>query len=315
MKTKWLRLPAKYKVIMLVVLVIVITGASLAGIIINQQKKHERMLAVYQELLDDREAQLTQLQSEADAMTQDSYLKKDLTQEEITGLNQRLSEIQPPEMDEDYRQDFYVRIQALKEKQGELSRRLDELQRRWGIQEALNALFEKPVLTGKAAVKNPIAAKALTVSDAAETKRRYYQSGEDLDAWQQDVDRLLDEAENQARQMETVKNYLEQSVQKNVLAAEVTPEWLRSLKAEIGEIKNETVRRDCMAQADELSRLLEDKVRKIAEKKAAEIGGTAQKQADGSYKITAKDASEYRVSASGEVSRTDEASKPENGAA
>ena len=38
MKTKWLRLPAKYKVIMLVVLVIVITGASLAGIIINQQK-------------------------------------------------------------------------------------------------------------------------------------------------------------------------------------------------------------------------------------------------------------------------------------
>lgn len=48
--------------------------------------------------------------------------------------------------------------------------------------------------------------------------------------------------------------------------------------------------------------LYDEKVKATAEAKAAEIGGTAEKQADGSYKIVA-DEGEYNISTSGEVTQ------------
>ncbi|WP_099205530.1 hypothetical protein [Scatolibacter rhodanostii] len=291
MKTKWTNLQKKYKVLIVAALVVVLVGGSTAGVYaygnhqeVLAKQAHEQAVTALSAEFDTQSAELDKLQKSAAELLVDSYLKGDITDEDIKTLETAFASVKDIDIDDTYKTDLQKQLDTISAKRLEIDEQLKEIRTKFDTQTAVNALFSAPALSGNKTAENLVIADTVDSKKIEELKSKYSHN-ENPDEWQKSINAILEQAKNQTKQADTVKVEVEKYLKDGKLTADITPEIIVNLKAEVGKLKNEKLKTKWSDEAVKIENLQNEKVKAAAEKQAAEVGGTAEKQEDGTYKV------------------------------
>ena len=308
MKFKWSHLKKQYQITVIVAIVVVLLAGGTLGAYAycNHQAELERQ--AYEQAvmdqnaqLDKQASQLTKIQKSAEALLDESYLVATVTDEDIKTLEDQLAGIEMIIVEDKYTADLQEQLDTNTAKKKEAKELLETIRTKYDKQAAVNSLFLEPALVGDKVKQDPIIADKLDSKAVTTAKEKHYHEDSE-EKWQQSINGLLDAAEKQIKQIDKLKAQLAKYLKDGVITDEVTPDTIASLKKEVEKVKNETIKAQLLDESVKIELLYDEKVKAAAEAKAAEVGGTAEKQGDGSYKIVA-DEGEYNISTSGEVTQ------------
>ena len=308
MKSKWNALQKKYKIMVVIALVVIVAAGGTVGAYAYSAHQEELERQAYEQAvidlttqLQEQESELAEIQKSVEALLDESYLVATVTDEDIKALEDQLAGIEMIIVEDKYTADLQEQLDTNTAKKTEAKELLETIRTKYDKQAAVNSLFEKPALVGSKAEKKPVIADKLDIKALKTAREKYYQKGS-ADKWQQSINTLLDVAEAQVKQIDAYKEQLAKHLIDGAITDEVSPDVIAALKADVDKIKNETIKAQLLDEEVKIELLYDEKVKAAAEAKAAEVGGTAEKQGDGSYKIVA-DEGEYNISTSGEVTQ------------
>lgn len=308
MKSKWNALQKKYKIMVIIALVVAVVAGGTLGAYAYSNHQAELERQAYEQAVTDQRAQLdaqaenlADLKKSVEALLEESYLKEDITDEEIKALEDQLAGIHVITVEDKYTADLQEQLNTNTAQKKEAKELLETIRTKYDTQAAVNGLFLEPALVGDKVKQDLVIADKLDSKALKTAGEKYYQK-DSADKWQQSINSLLDAATAQLKQIDKLKAQLAKYLKDGVITDEVTPDTIASLKKEVEKVKNETIKAQLLDESVKIELLYDEKAKATAEAKAAEVGGTAEKQGDGSYKIVA-DEGEYNISTSGEVTQ------------
>ena len=190
----------------------------------------------------------------------------------------------------------------------ELQQEQKALDNKYKEQKTVNNLFEKPYLNGDKQTDQAI--KPTTKkADVETTKKTYYTPKvTETQSFEKAINNGIDSAEKQVAQVEKATKEVDNLVKNGKATDKVTKETAEQAKKEVEAIKSEAIKKtfeDELKVIDEKvkaeAKVKEEKAKSEAEAKAKEVGGTVEKQADGTFVVKANDGQVYQAKGDGKV--------------
>lgn len=212
----------------------------------------------------------------------DRFLSEDVSVDKLTNEKELLAALTEIENSSSFKKDDYKNYQASLEN-SKVS--LEELTYKLEKQNALNDFFEEPVLNGSTALSEGIV-KEESKESTLDLEDNPYE-----DKWSETVDQLYDVATTQIIAMTQAEEAVATLFSQGNVEESVTREEYDQVSKQVNELKNPTLKQtltDRIKPVLELIAKNEDSAKKIAaEEEASAIGGTVEKQNDGSYLVVA----------------------------
>lgn len=297
MKKKWTALQKKYRIMIIIALAVVVVGGGTLGAYAYSNHQAEQERQVYEQAVTDQRVQLdaqaeqlADLQKSVEALLEESYLKADITDEDIKALEDKLAGIKAIVVEDQFKADLQNQLNKPVGFKIEINELLKMIRTKFDAQAAVNALFEKPALVGTKTEKKPVITDKLDSKAVTAIKKKYYQEDSE-DKWQQSINGLLDAAEKQLKEIDKLKAQLAKYLKDGKITDKVTPEVIADLHARLDKIQNKTVKTELLDEIVKIELLHDEKVRVEAEEKAktaeAEAAAAAEKQENGSDETAA----------------------------
>lgn len=297
MKQKWIALQKKYRIMIIIALAVVVVGGGTLGAYAYSNHQAELERQAYEQAITDQRAQLdvqaeqlADLQTSVGALLDESYLKADVTDEDIKALEDQLAGIKVTAVEDKYKDDLQEPLDKTAAKKADTEKLLGTVRVKYDAQTDINALFEKPALVGSKTEKKPVITDNLDSKAISAAKEKYYQDKSE-EKWQQSINGLLDAAEKQLKQIDKLKAQLAKYLKDGKITDKVTPEVIADLHAKLDKIQNKTVKTELLDEIVKIELLHDEKVRVAEEEKAktaeAEAAAAAEKQENGSDETAA----------------------------
>lgn len=290
MKQKWIALQKKYRIMIIIALAVVVVGGGTLGAYAYSNHQAELERQAYEQAVTDQRAQLdaqaeqlADLQTSVEALQDESYLKADVTDEDIKALEDKLAGIKAVAVDDKYKDDLQEQLNRLVGENIEAKELLGTVRVKYDAQTDINALFEKPALVGSKTEKKPVITDKLDSKAVTAAKEKYYQKDSE-EKWQQSINGLLDAAEKQLKQIDKLQSLIKKYLKDGKITDKVTPEVIADLHARLDKIQNKTVKTELLDEIVKIE-LLHDEKRVAEEEKAktaeSEAVSAAEKQENG----------------------------------
>ena len=320
---KWQELNQKTKIMVASGMVLGTLG--LGGIVYGvtnytQQQAYQAKVESVASSVDKETKTLKELQDKINQAYTDNkktFLKATFTKQALKDLEKSIEDYQEKfaklikvyaELKESDTGDFAFKKAGLEEGQKTLKIDFKALSDKANKQFAVNDLFEKPYLVGNKTTDQPIKA-TIKKADVEKVKQSSYTKGAtDKQPFEQALNKGIESAETQINQVEKATKAVSELYNKDKVTDKANKETLENAKKEVGAIKNTTIKKtfdkalkaiEDKVKADEKAK--EEKAKTEAEAKAKEVGGTVEKQADGTFVVKANDGQVYQAKGDGKV--------------
>lgn len=234
---------------------------------IQTQKQTEQT----QLLINKQASALKELQQEIQNLYSNEntdFLNKDVSKETVTSLQNKLSDIEkkysniPASSLTSLKTKYYTDVLT------ECTSSLKNVQDMLITQEQTNGLFSEMVIVG-GTVSTNVAIKDDLKTDNVETaKNSYYKKGSKSE-WQKAINTLLDQADEQLKQIEKSKQMLEKVFKDNKVI-NIDQENYDSAKTEINKIKNEKIKNELSESLKQVQNEIDKQEKERLEKEKAE---------------------------------------------
>ena len=209
----------------------------------------------------------------------DGFLSKNVDTENLEKLSQEVSALQTVKKKEYTDEKSFNAYQKSLEK---AEQSLKEATEKADKQEAVNQLFEEPVLTGDEVSLEGIVKEDVkeVASDLVPTTYK--------DGWSQAMEQLVAVAQEQVKVKEQAEQAVEALFSQEKVKEGITRKDYEEVNETIGQVKNEKVQQalaEKMKQVDQELQRIEEQEKEQAEQEAAAIGGTVEKKEDGSFVV------------------------------
>lgn len=145
---------------------------------------------------------------------------------------------------------------------------LETVQNMLTAQERINGLFGKPVVVGDTVLTNVAIKDDLKADNVETAKNSYYKKGSKSE-WQRAINTLLEQADEQLKQIEKSKQMLEKVFKDNKVI-NIDKENYDSAKTEIDKIKNEKIKNELSERLKQVQNEIDKQEKERIEKEKTE---------------------------------------------
>lgn len=262
-----------------IIAVAVVASASLIYLEVRENKD----VAEATELLSDYQLKADAINKRLNSyFLPDRFLSEDVSVDKLTNEKELLAALTELENFSAFKKDDFKNYQVSLET-SKVS--LEELTYKLEKQNALNDFFEEPVLNGSTALSEGIV-KEESKGSTLDLEDNPYE-----DKWSETVVQLYDVAKTQIIAMTQAEEAVATLFSQGNVEESVTREEYDKVSKQVNKLKNPTLKQTLTDQIKPVLELIaknEDSAKKIAaEEEASAIGGTVEKQNDGSYLVVA----------------------------
>lgn len=267
---KWNKSNKKQRRLFVTAIAVIAVGGSVGYKVyadIQTQKQAEQT----QLLVNNQTTALTKLQLELQSLYSNEktdFLSKDVTKETIDSLQNNLSKIiekyatVPVSSVKNVETSHYTNLLS------DCRNSLETVQNMLTAQEQINGLFGKPVIVGDTVLTNVAIKDDLKADNVETAKNSYYMKGSKSE-WQKAINALLEQADEQLKQIEKSKQMLEKMFKDNKVI-NTDQENYDSAKTEIDKIKNEKIKNELSESLKQVQNEIDKQEKERLEKEKAE---------------------------------------------
>ena len=262
-----------------IIAVAVVASASLIYLEVRENKD----VAEATELLSDYQLKADAINKRLNSyFLPDRFLSEDVSVDKLTNEKELLAALTELENSSSFKKDDFKNYQASLET-SKVS--LEELTYKLEKQNALNDFFEEPVLNGSTVLNESI------VKEESKESTLDLEDNTYKDKWSETVVQLYDVAKTQITAMTQAEEAVATLFSQGQVEESVTREEYDQVAKQVNELINPALKQTLTDQIKPVLELIaknEDSAKKIAaEGEASAIGGTVEKQNDGSYLVIA----------------------------
>lgn len=254
----------KQKTAVVLMALIVFGGAmSFTACASHQTKKQVDQAQV---LVDKQANELSNLQKEVTNLyskEKPDFLNDSVSEETVYSIKDKLNKIQK-EYKEIKQPNKKVKTEKYADQLESLKKSVEKVEAMVETQKQVNGLFEKEVITGDVLANDVPVNGKLEPEEFVSVKSNHYQVNANND-WQKAIDSLLDDAENQLKQIYTAKVAIEKTFKDNKVVSS-DQKLYDSAKAEVDKIKSETVKKALLEQLDKVKADIDKKIKEEVDK-------------------------------------------------
>ncbi|MFD2308646.1 hypothetical protein [Enterococcus termitis] len=263
------QLSKKQKMTIATVAVLVVLGGSF-GYKAYADSQTKKQVEQAQVLVDKQSEEIKDLQVEIKALfngEKSDFLNKDVSEETLSPIREKLDKIEKNYASvvlptkEVKTKDYSNYLSSCKES-------IMMIESMLVAQKDVNGLFGKAVIAGDTMTKD-VAIKDDLKADTVKTVKDSYYNKESKSEWQKAINGLLDNADNQLKQIEKSKQTLEK-VYKDNKVVNTDQKNYDSAKSEIDKIRNEKAKKELADKLAKVKQEIDSKAKAESEKKAQE---------------------------------------------
>jgi hypothetical protein len=287
------QLSKKQKVTIATVAVLVVLGGSF-GYKAYADGQTKKQVEQAQVLVDKQSKEIKDLQVEIKALfnaEKPDFLNKDVSEETLSLIQEKLDKIEKNydsivfPTREVKTKDYSNYLSSCKES-------IMMIESMLVAQKDVNGLFGKTVITGDTVTKD-VAIKNDLKADTVKTVKDSFYNKEIQSEWQKAINSLLDNADDQLKQIEKAKQTLEK-VYKDNKVINTDQKNYDSAKSEIDKVRNEKVKKELAGKLAKVKQEIDSKAKAESEKKAQEqtvSESTTQKAQEQASQVAQNEAS------------------------
>lgn len=264
------RLSKKQKRLFVTAIAVIAVGGSV-GYKVYADIQTQKQVEQTQLLVNNQTTALTKLQLELQSLYSNEktdFLSKDVNKETIDSLQNNLSKIiekyatVPVSSVKNVETSHYTNLLS------DCRNSLETVQNMLTAQEQINGLFGKTVIVGDTVLTNVAIKDDLKADNVETAKNSYYKKGSKSE-WQKAINTLLDQADEQLKQIEKSKQMLGKVFKDNKVI-NIDQENYDSAKTEINKIKNEKIKNELSESLKQVQNEINKREKERLEKEKAE---------------------------------------------